>query len=375
MESPGSRDDAILLQHLMIDTVSEVGRVCQAEGVDCHFAHEGHVSAALLPGHLKRDSEHVKFMHQMGFSDDFHMLDSDEVTQRVNMDGVLGGSFTPHCAAIQPALLARGLADVIERKGVRIFEQSPATSFGPGSVETTDGSVSAGTVILATEGYSGSLPGLKRKLVPFHSTMIATEPLTDREIESTGLQRRYNWNDGRHMVTYGQLTQDRRIAFGHRGRYLYNGRVQKKFDHQEPVFGTIERELVRLFPSLDGKKITHAWGGAMGVTRSMSPSVCLDRISGIGWAGGFFGDGVAATNLAGRTMADLVLQRDTKPSRTLWVNPEHEKALNARLWEPEPIRWLGVQARARMMTLTDRAESRRSRLAGPLNWLLENVFP
>ena len=73
-------------------------------------------------------------------------------------------------------------------------------------------------------------------------------------------------------------------------------------------------------------------------------------------------------------MADLVLNRETERSHAMWVNPAKEKALDARLWEPEPIRWVGVQARAKLMTWTDRAETKRSKLAAVLNWLLENLF-
>lgn len=370
-----TRNEAIAFQRQMFDAVKEVGRVSTAESIDCHFSQEGHISAAVIPAHLDRDRAHVKFMHDMGFADDFQLLTREEVNERVNIDGALGGFFMPHCAAIQPARLARGLADVLERRGVRIYEKSTATAFDNKNVTTATGRVSADTVILAAEGYSGSLPGMARKLVPIHSTMIATEPLTDAEIESTGLRGRFTWNNGKHMSTYGQLTAGGRIAFGHRGRYLYNGGIQQNFDLSDPVFKMIEEELFRFFPSLRGKRLTHAWGGAMGVSRTLKPAVCFNPENGLGWAGGYFGDGVGASNLAGRTMADLVLGRDTGRSRALWVNPEKEKALNARLWEPEPIRWLGVQARSKWMGWTDSADEKGSSFAGTMNWVLNKLFP
>ena len=205
--------------------------------------------------------------------------------------------------------------------------------------------------------------------------MVATEPLNEAEIEATGLNRRYTWNNGKHIVTYGQLTADNRIAFGYRGAYLYNGGIQRNFDLTDPDFKIIRQELVRFFPSLRGKRLTHAWGGPMGVSRSLTPAVCFNSENRLGWAGGFFGNGVGATNLAGRTMADLVLGRDTERSRALWVNPEREKALNARLWEREPIRWVGVQARKQWMEWTDHAETRESRFSGAMNWALDNLIP
>ncbi len=372
---PETQSAAISLQRLMFDTVKEVGRVCSAAGIDCHYANEGHVEVAVLPAQLKRIHEHVDFMHENGFVDDYQWLNSSEVTEKVKAASALGGFFMPHCAAIHPARLARGLAEALEQRGVRIYEQSAATDFDHSSVTTKAGHVRAETVILAAEGYSGSLPGLARKLMPFHSTMIATEPLTNDEIESTGLNGRFTWNNGKHMVIYGQLTADNRIAFGHRGKYLYNGAIQEHFSLKDPVFNLIREELFRFFPSLRGKHITHAWGGVMGVSRTLKPAVCFDTNTRFGWAGGFFGDGVGATNLAGRTMADLVLSRDTERSHALWVNPEREKALSARLWEPEPIRWVGVQTRAKLMDWTDNAEKNESALAGPLNWVMDKLSP
>ncbi len=325
---------------------------------------------------LERDRETVEFAHGLGFGEeDYRWLEPDELRREINVPGALGGFYMSHCAPIHPARLARGLADAVEAGGVTIYEQSPVTGLGNGGVRTPHGRVTAQRVLLATEGYTGSLPEVQRKLIPVHSNMIATEPLTGAEIEATGLRRRYTWNNGKHLVTYGHLTADGRIAFGSRGGYLYGGGIRQGYEPDEPVFGIIARELAGLFPALEGKRFTHAWGGAMGVPRSLFPAVCYDGATRVGWAGGYFGDGVAATNLAGRTLADLVLGRDTERSRALWVNPEREQSLVRRLWEPEPWRWLAIKARYGVMGWADRAEARDSALARPLNWMLEKVFP
>jgi len=195
------------------------------------------------------------------------------------------------------------------------------------------------------------------------------------ELEATGLRRGYTFNNGKHLVTYGQLTTDGRVAFGSRGRYLFGSGIQQEFSLDDPWFQVVSRELAALFPILEGKPFTHAWGGAMGVSRSLMPAVCFDAATGVGWAGGYFGDGVGATNLAGRTLADLVLGRNTERSRALWVNPEREQSLVRRLWEPEPWRWLGIYSRYLWMGWTDWAEARGSALAPVMNWVLEKVFP
>ena len=86
---------------------------------------------------------------------------------------------------------------------------------------------------------------------------------------------------------------------------------------------------------LSTARITHAWGGALGVPRDWCASVGLDRSTGLAWAGGYVGDGVSTTNLAGRTLRDLVLGHDTDLTRLPWVGHRSRK------WEPEPLRWLG----------------------------------
>ncbi len=102
-----------------------------------------------------------------------------------------------------------------------------------------------------------------------------------------------------------------------------------------------------MFPPLAGAKVTHAWGGALGVPRDWCASVGLDRTSGLAWAGGYVGDGVSTANLAGRTLRDLVLGHDTALTGLPWVNHRSPR------WEPEPLRWLGVNAGLRAMAVAD----------------------
>ena len=121
------------------------------------------------------------------------------------------------------------------------------------------------------------------------------------------------------------------------------------------------RDTVReLFPASATSRFTHAWGGPLGIARDWCASVGLDRGTGLAWAGGYVGDGVSTTNLAGRTLADLMPRRDTELVRLPWVGHR------SRRWEPEPLRWFGVNAGLRAMTLADTEERitrRESRIA------------
>jgi glycine/D-amino acid oxidase-like deaminating enzyme len=315
-------------------------------------------------------------MHSLGFGEqDFRWLTAQQLREHINIDSALGGMFMSHCAAIHPARLARGLADVVEGQGVKIFEQTPVFKLAQGGLTTAGGRVKAGATVLATEGYTGTIKGLERKLIPVHSMMIATEPLSELQLEQTGLQQRYTFNNLDHLTTYGQLTADRRIAFGCRGSYLYGSKIKSHFDPADSEFDLIWEVLLKFFPTLRGSRYTHAWGGAMGVSRTLNPAVCFNREKQFGWAGGYFGNGVGASNLAGRTMADLILDRDTDRVQTPWVNPDRERELDKKLWEIEPVRWLGINSRARLMHWADRAESTNSVAAPLINKALETVFP
>ena len=137
----------------------------------------------------------------------------------------------PHCAAIHPAKLVRGLARVVEALGVTIYEQTPVTAIEPGRLRTSHGDVRAEVVVRATEAFTSDLPELRRAVVPIYSLMIATEPLADAFWAAAGLARRPTFADFRHMIIYGQRTADGRFAFGGRGTpYHFGSRVRPAFD-------------------------------------------------------------------------------------------------------------------------------------------------
>jgi glycine/D-amino acid oxidase-like deaminating enzyme len=241
------------------------------------------------------------------------------------------------------------------------------TAIEPGRAVTPYGTVRAEVVLRATEGFTPRLPGARRAVVPVYSLMVATEPLDDATWDRIGLAGRPTFSDLRHLIIYGQRTADGRIAFGGRGApYHFRSRVMPAYDAEPRVFEALRRTLRELFDGLADVGFTHAWGGPLGITRDWCASAGLDRGTGLGWAGGYVGDGVSTTNLAGRTLADLVLCRDTDLVRLPWVGHR------SRRWEPEPLRWIGINAGLRAMALADTEErltgreSRIARLMAPL---------
>jgi glycine/D-amino acid oxidase-like deaminating enzyme len=246
----------------------------------------------------------------------------------------------------------RGLAEAVERRGVRIAEQTPVTAIDAGSVRTVHGVVRAPTILRATEGYTPGIAGLRRLSVPVYSLIVATEPLPGTTWEEIGLAGRETFTDHRHLIIYGQRTADDRMVFGGRGApYHFGSRIEPRFDRDDRVFAKLRATLVDLFPALERVRVTHAWGGPLGIARDWCASVGLDRRSGLGWAGGYVGDGVSTANLAGRTLRDLVLERDGELVRLPWVGHR------SPAWEPEPLRWLGINAGLRAAALADREEA------------------
>jgi glycine/D-amino acid oxidase-like deaminating enzyme len=355
---PGSgRDAAIAMQRAMHETVDEVGRVAAAEGIDCHFAKGGTVMLARSPAQLERAKGEVAEARQFGFSEEsLRLLGAAEAADLAGATDVLGGTFTPHCAAIHPARLVRGLAAAVRHAGVTVYEQTPVVALAPGRVVTAHGTVRADVVVRATEGYTPGLPGFERAVAPVYSLMIATEPLPSSAFEQIGLAGRPTFGDLRNLIIYGQRTADDRLAFGGRGApYHLGSAVRPAYDRVPAVFAALRQTLAGLFPVLGSVPVSHAWGGPLGVPRDWCASVGLDRSTGVGWAGGYVGDGVSTTNLAGRTLADLITHSDSPLTDLPWVGHRSPQ------WEPEPLRWLGVNAGLRAMRVADWEEAKTGR--------------
>jgi glycine/D-amino acid oxidase-like deaminating enzyme len=348
------------------DSVAEVVRVAAVEGIDADVVQGGTVVVARSAPQLARADAEVAEAAEFGI--ELHRLDAEAARHRLNSTSVLGGTFAPHCAAIQPFKLVRGLAAAVEARGATIHEGTPARTVAPHLVTTSDGVLHADVVVRATEGYTARLPNLRRAIAPVYSLMIATEPLPEATWREIGLAERETFSDYRHLIIYGQRTADGRLAFGGRGApYHFGSRIKPGYDTVPHVFDALQATLVELFPVLRDVTVTHRWGGPLGVARDWHASVGLDRSTGLAWAGGYVGDGVSTTNLAGRTLTDLVLQRPSPLVELPWVGHR------SRPWEPEPLRWLGANAGLRAMTWADAAEARRghpSRAASAVNRII-----
>ena len=330
------------LLHGLID---HVAGILQEEQIDCGL-HKGGVlfAAARYPEQLALLRATLDRVRRAGHADeDYRWMDATELAQHVRMRGAQAAIFSPHCAVIQPAQLVRGLADAVERHGVALYEQSPVQSLQGHRITTPEGSLEARIIVPALEGYLGGLPGWSGYHLPVQSLLVATEPLSSSQWAEIGLEDRPAFSDAGRFITYGQRSSDDRMVFGARGGYQFGAHPVSKFDADDPVFALRKALMVDLFPSLKGVRVTHAWGGSMGVARQFAPHVIYDAAGGLAIAGGYIGGGVGASNLFGRTLADLILEKDTLLTRMPWVARAGAKS-HMRRWEPEPIPWLVYRA-------------------------------
>jgi len=356
----GGREAGIRMTQAIIDTVDEVGRVVEAEGIECGFAKGGVIRLARNLPQVQRQRAEVDEYHEHGFGDDvLRVLDAEAATGHLRATDVVGGVLYGPAARIQPAQLARGLAEAAERRGATIVEGTaaraivPRTAGRPAQVLTDHGTIRADVVVRATEAYTRDLDGLRRDIVPLYSLMVATEPLSSQMWDEIGLRRMETFADDRRMVIYGQRTTDGRLAFGGRGApYRFGSGIDAATEASSRIHDRIIAALRQLLPVLGDVGFSHRWGGVLGVPRDWRPSVGLDRSTGVAWAGGYVGEGVAATNLAGRTLADLVTGADTDLVSLPWVGHRSGR------WEPEPLRWAGINAGLRLAGWIDDRESR-----------------
>jgi glycine/D-amino acid oxidase-like deaminating enzyme len=345
----------------MNGTVDEVIRVADAEGIKADILRTDELMVATTPAQLARVKAEVAHRQHWG-ENRVHVIGAEETTARVNIPGVLGAMVVEGVARVQPAKLVRGLADVVERLGVRICEGTTVTAIAPGVVTTDRGRVTARHILRCTEGFTATLPGLKRDWLPLNSAQIATEPLPAAVWDQIGWNGHEILGDFANAYCYCQRTREGRITVGARGvPYKFGSAIDTSGIPDPETIRRLTAILHRHFPATRAYRVDHAWCGVLGVPRDWCATVGLDPATGIGWAGGYVGVGVSTSNLAGRTLADLVTGAKTNLTGLPWVNRR------VRKWEPEPLRWMGVHGMYGLYGMADRREEARrgppSRLA------------
>jgi glycine/D-amino acid oxidase-like deaminating enzyme len=363
------REQAQRLQHKMIDMVSDLHQVIIDHDLEPAAVKGGTVDLIRSPTQSQRAAAHLNEWRSFGFgAEHLRQLDASETASIVRTSATTGSLFTPHCLTIQPARLAHRLARWLINAGVMIY-RGDVREVTSDQVICVEGTVRAAKVVMATEAYTAQVPGHRRDVIPIYSLMIATEPLSDEVWSQIGLDGRATFADFRQNIIYGQRTADGRFAFGGRGaRYHFGSKISDAFDTDDQIQKWLGVTLTELFPMIGDVIIDYHWGGPLAIPRDLHPHVLWDETSGRGRLGGYVGDGVTSTFLAGRTMADLILHRQSDLVDLPWVGHR------SRGWEPEPLRWLGVNTTRSMAKVSDRLDEKRWPGVGIADWVLSAFY-
>ncbi|CAN5559795.1 FAD-dependent oxidoreductase [soil metagenome] len=336
------RDTARAISLAMYDSVDDVGAVCEREGIDAHYEKGGELEIARAVHELEHLEEMYEEFRSIGLEDHYEMYDAGQTVERVQVAGAVGSFWNREGAAVQPARLARGLARAVERHGGTIYEQTRVLDFTPGPpapvFHTDRGNVTAKVIVLAGEAYLAEQPKMRRRILPITSHIVITEPLSDEVWGQIGWERREVVGGFGPESGYLNHTADGRIAFGpYHSHYPFRSKITDDINLQPEIFEHGRKSALSWFPMLEGVEFTHSWGGVLGMPRDHMPTMAYNRPTGVAFAFGYTGDGVATANLSGRTLADLITETPTALTELPMTRHRPRK------WEPEPLRWIGSQ--------------------------------
>ena len=352
--SAGSDEAGVHLQRRMLEAVDEVLDIIRAESIDADAIRSGNIVVARNRAAMQRLRARLAGDRRWGYrADEGIELSAGEVVERIRVNGAVGGLFYPAVGRIDPGGLVRGLAEVVERLGVEIREQSDVTAIEPGLARTARGLVRARAVLRCTEGYSVGIARDPRRIIPINSSIIVTDPLPQSTWDEIGWSGRELFSDAAHVFSYAQRTEDGRILIGGRGNpYRFRSGTGGAGSVDRATVESLVRRLHTMLPETRPHGIAHTWSGVLGVTRDWCASVRFDESSGLGHAQGYAGHGVTSAYLAAKTLAEAVTGERSGDSALPWAGRQ------ARNWEPEPIRWAGVHAMYRMFSFADWSEER-----------------
>jgi len=333
------------LEELGLHNLNEIESAIRRYNIDCDYERTGAIDVATSShpaSYLAELRDDYQQLRSLGQSVEW--LDQETLRSQVNSPTYSGGLWRKDRAAlIDPARLAWGLKTAAESLGVRIYEDSKATSIekdGVGVlVDTPLGRVRAGKVALGTNAFKPLLKRLGHYVAPVYDYCLVTEPLTPAQLASIGWQNRQGVSDIPNQFHYYRLTADNRILWGgYDAMYYFRGKMNTELESRPESWALLSQHFFQTFPQLEGVRFSHAWGGAIDTCTRFS--VFWGRAMGgrVAYALGYTGLGTASTRFGAEVMLDLLDGRRSKATSTKFVQ---DKPLP---FPPEPFRFAGIQA-------------------------------
>jgi glycine/D-amino acid oxidase-like deaminating enzyme len=323
--------------------VTEIGEFCERQGIEAWFRRGGYLQVSTAPAPDRAWAESGAACRELGADDAVQTLSAAEVARRCASPAFGAGVFYPGAATVQPARLALGLRDRLEASGVEICEFSSVHRLREGSAgveaHAEGGLVRARAAVVAV-GAAAKAPGgpLRNRLTVASSHLVLTEPLGDL-LEEVGWTGGECITDSCALVNYFRTTPDGRIAFGWGGgRIAMGARLRGRTELDPEVVAAAAAHLRDYFPGFGERRLTHAWGGPIDASPSHLPLVAPLGGGRAFVAAGYTGNGVGPSQMVGRTLASLALERRDQHSRLAFVDPAPPRV------PPEPLQWIGGEA-------------------------------
>jgi glycine/D-amino acid oxidase-like deaminating enzyme len=332
------------------NAVVAIGEWCRDNDVDAWYRPAPQIQVAASPAQEGIWLERTRGCEALGVGGRYRSLTPDEVAAHVRSPVFGGGAALTSAATVQPARLCFGLREAVRRKEVRIFEHSPVRRVLGDGVETRAGTVKARAIVLATNAAVGEYKPVRNLVAVASSHIVLTEPVPD-VLDEIGWTGHEAVADFRTLLHYFRTTEDGRIAFGWGGGRMGIGARWWRRDVTEVDAGVAAgaaETLVRFFPQLRRRKLTHAWGGPIDVSSTRLPQ--FRSFGNVVTGFGFSGNGVAPTYLGGQILSRMALDRRDDFTRLLLVDQD------AKRFPPEPLRFVGGSAIRAAMVRQDHAD-------------------
>jgi glycine/D-amino acid oxidase-like deaminating enzyme len=307
--------------------------------MDSDYEHPGFFRVATTPGFVKRIQHDMEILMEMGIGG-LEWWEAERVREEVDSPLFLGACWEPRSGLLDPAKHVRELKRIAMQVGATIYEETPVLEMTRSEkfiVFTPAGKVTANKIVFATNAWSHLIPQLRRKQIPAFTHMVVTEPLSEEQLGTIGWRNRQGIEDARNLVHYFRLTADNRIAMGGRDVSIAYGKDMDR-DHNEHTFELLERDVEHIFPGLKGIRFVDRWGGPVSVPMDMAPAIGFVGDQRAVYSLGCVGHGVSMAQLNGRTIADLILEKETDLTQVWFVGRRTIP------WPPEPFRFVVSQA-------------------------------
>jgi glycine/D-amino acid oxidase-like deaminating enzyme len=343
LEKRHSKKVADLVFASLKKSIDEIGDFATSHAPSAGFVKGGTVMFA------RNKAQEIRL--KAGVDEEHQWLNREELNEVIRIAGAQGGLHNAYCASANPMQLVQGLAKFLSGK-ISIYEGSTASEIAPHMLAVNSCVVKASIVINATEVFRNA----PREQIPLYSLMVATEPLTDSQWNEIGNAGRATFAEGLHLINYAQRTPDNRLAIGGRGaRYPFGSRKSSAIENSTRIHESIRGLARSWFPYIPDLKFTHAWGGAVAITRDWEPYVRWDSEFGYGIIGGYAGDGMTMTYLASKALVQEIINGTDDVRGLHFINRR------SRSWEMEPIRYAAINTLVKLSDIADYEEKLTNR--------------